>query len=209
MPGLEIIAAFFAASLLLALSPGPDILFVLTQAALFGAKAGIITTLGLISGLWVHTLAVALGVAVVFQTSRVAFNLLKYFGAAYLCWLAWLSFRASATLAKTGTHASFIGYKALYRRGVIMNISNPKVALFFLAFLPQFCEPAKGYIWAQIIILGMLFMFAAMLVFIGVAFCAGKLASHFIKSPGIQIFLHRAAAFVFLGLACALVFTGQ
>ena len=146
---IDVALAFFGTAVILALAPGPDILFVLSQSALYGARAGICTTLGLASGLIVHTTAVALGVAVLFQTSALAFTLLKVAGAAYLLYLAWLSFRAGAVLSGTGK-VDFLGYGALYRRGIIMNVTNPKVTLFFLAFLPQFCDPARGSIAAQV-----------------------------------------------------------
>ena len=139
------------------LAPGPDILFVLTQSALYGARAGFATTCGLITGLFVHITAVSLGVAALFQSSETAFNVLKFAGAAYLLYLAWLSFRSGTSKASL-QKAQFPGYGTLYRRGVIMNITNPKVTLFFLAFLPQFADPARGGLTAQIIVLGALFL---------------------------------------------------
>ena len=137
MPPVETLGAFFVASVVMGLAPGPDILFVLTQSALYGARAGFATTCGLITGLFVHITAVSLGVAALFQSSETAFNVLKFAGAAYLLYLAWLSFRSGTSKASL-QKAQFPGYGTLYRRGVIMNITNPKVTLFFLAFLPQF-----------------------------------------------------------------------
>lgn len=207
MPSFDVCAAFFAASLLLALAPGPDIIFVITQAALFGARAGIATTLGLITGLCFHTAAVSLGVAVIFQTSRIAFTLLKCLGAGYLCWLAWLSLRAGTAVARG--NPEFVGYGALYRRGIVMNVTNPKVALFFLAFLPQFCEPARGPVGLQMLFFGFLFMLAALAVFLCASLLGGRVAKKFNSSPRAQVFMHRAAAVIFLGLALMLAFTGQ
>ena len=127
----EVLLTFFAASLLLGIAPGPDNIFVLTQSAVSGVRAGLVTTLGLVTGLCVHTTAVALGVAAIFQTSPLAFTILKCAGAAYLLYLAWMSFRAGALLAHTpGGGAAFPGYAALYRRGIVMNVTNPKVTLF-------------------------------------------------------------------------------
>ena len=131
---LETLGAFFVTAIVMGLAPGPDNIFVLTQSALYGFRAGIVTTLGLMTGLFGHTAAVALGVAALFQTSEMAFTVLKCAGAAYLLYLAWLSFRSGASRAWL-EQSTFPGYWALYRRGVIMNITNPKVTLFFLAFL--------------------------------------------------------------------------
>ena len=189
--------AFFAAALLLSIAPGPDNIFVLTQSALFGVGAGIITTLGLVTGLCVHTTAVALGVAAIFQTSALAFTLLKVAGAGYLLWLAWLSFRAGASTtdvadgAASGTGSNFPGYMTLYRRGIVMNVTNPKVSLFFLAFLPQFCDPARGSVALQVLSLGVLFMLATIVVFWTVAALGGRLAVWFNRSKRGQVMMQR------------------
>ncbi len=207
--------AFFAASLLLGIAPGPDNIFVLTQSALFGVGAGIVTTMGLVTGLCVHTTAVALGVAAIFQTSALAFTLLKTAGAGYLLWLAWLSFRAGASTtdvtdgAAGRGSANFPGYMALYRRGIVMNITNPKVSLFFLAFLPQFCDPARGSVALQVLSLGGLFMLATIVVFWTVAALGGRLAVWFNRSQRGQIMMQRVAGCVFVGLASALMLSGR
>ena len=207
--------AFFAAALLLSIAPGPDNIFVLTQSALFGVGAGIITTLGLVTGLCVHTTAVALGVAAIFQTSALAFTLLKVAGAGYLLWLAWLSFRAGASTtdvtdgAASSTGSNFPGYMTLYRRGIVMNVTNPKVSLFFLAFLPQFCDPARGSVALQVLSLGGLFMLATIVVFWTVAALGGRLAVWFNRSKRGQVMMQRVAGCVFVGLASALLLSGR
>ena len=208
MPSPETLSAFFVTAVIMALAPGPDNLFVLTQSALYGARAGLATTLGLATGLFVHTAAVALGVAALFQTSEAAFTGLKLAGAAYLLYLAWLSFRSGASKASLeGSH--FPGNFALYRRGVIMNITNPKVTLFFLAFLPQFADPARGSLPLQIVIFGVLFQIATLLVFGAVAALGGRLALWFNTSVRGQLLLNRAAGCIFVGLALALLFAGR
>ena len=210
--------AFFVAALLLGIAPGPDNIFVLTQSALFGAGAGMVTTLGLVTGLCVHTTAVALGVAAIFQTSALAFTLLKTAGAGYLLWLAWLSFRAGASTAKIAqedtssdgpAYAAFPGYMALYRRGIVMNVTNPKVSLFFLAFLPQFCDPTRGSVAVQVLILGVLFMLATIVVFWTVAALGGRLAVWFNRSPRGQIIMQRVAGCVFVAMAAALLLSSR
>ncbi|WP_165077450.1 MULTISPECIES: LysE family translocator [unclassified Desulfovibrio] len=212
----EVAGAFFAAALVLSIAPGPDNIFVLTQSALYGAAAGMVTTLGLATGLCFHTTAVALGVAVIFRSSPTAFWVLKILGACYLLYLAWLAFRSGAALARVpegaddaGGAASFPGYGALYRRGILMNVTNPKVCLFFLAFLPQFCEPERGSIPLQVVLLGALFILATLLVFFSVALLGGRLARRFNASRRGQILINRLAGLVFLGLAVALLATGQ
>lgn len=210
--------AFFVAALLLGIAPGPDNILVLTQSALFGAGAGMVTTLGLVTGLCVHTTAVALGVAAIFQTSALAFTLLKTAGAGYLLWLAWLSFRAGASTAQIAqgdassdgpAYAAFPGYMALYRRGIVMNVTNPKVSLFFLAFLPQFCDPTRGSVAVQVLILGVLFMLATIVVFWTVAALGGRLAVWFNRSPRGQIIMQRVAGCVFVAMAAALLLSSR
>ena len=208
MPPVETLGAFFVASVVMGLAPGPDILFVLTQSALYGARAGFATTCGLITGLFVHITAVSLGVAALFQSSETAFNMLKFAGAAYLLYLAWLSFRSGTSKASL-QKAQFPGYGTLYRRGVIMNITNPKVTLFFLAFLPQFADPARGGLTAQIIVLGALFQLATLLVFGCVSLLAGRVAGRFNSSVKGQLFLNRAAGSVFTGLAVMLLVSSR
>ena len=205
---VETLGAFFAASVVMGLAPGPDILFVLTQSALYGARAGFATTCGLITGLFVHITAVSLGVAALFQSSETAFNVLKFAGAAYLLYLAWLSFRSGTSKASL-QRAQFPGYGTLYRRGVIMNITNPKVTLFFLAFLPRFADPARGGLTAQIIVLGSLFQLATLLVFGFLSLLAGRVAGRFNSSVKGQLFLNRAAGCVFTGLAVMLLVSSR
>ena len=196
--------AFFAASVLLALVPGPDNLFVLLHAAAHGARAGLLVVLGLCTGLLFHTAAVALGLAALLAASSAAFTLLKAVGAAYLVWLAWLSWRAAAGIAATETPPP-LGARKTYLRGVLMNISNPKVALFFLAFLPQFVDPAGGAVALQILQLGGVFMLATLITFGAIALLAGRFGQLLQNSPRAQVRLNRAASVVFASLALRLV----
>ncbi len=197
---------FFGASILLALAPGPDNIFVLTQSALFGRRAGITVMLGLCTGLIFHSSAVALGVAVIFQTSAVAFSALKFIGASYLVYLAWQAFHASAEKIQAKSECEVKNWK-LYRRGIIMNITNPKVSIFFLAFLPQFADPARGPVSLQILLLGGVFIVSTILVFGGIAILAGSIGQWLNRSDLAQSILNKVAGTVFLGLALKLVTT--
>ncbi len=203
MLDFETILLFITASSLLALAPGPDNIFVLTQSMSKGAKDGILITLGLCSGLVFHTTAVALGIAAVFQTSITAFNILKFIGATYLLYLAYLSFKSNSK-TKLDTKQSSLSYFKLYKRGVIMNITNPKVSIFFLAFLPQFTNPQSGNITIQIFILGAIFMLCALVVFSSIALVAGKLGNWFNRSKNAENILNKIAGTVFAGLAIKL-----
>jgi threonine/homoserine/homoserine lactone efflux protein len=203
---LETLGAFFLASIVLAIAPGPDNIFVLTQSAMQGRTAGILITIGLCTGLIVHTTAVTLGVAAIFQASSLAFTALKLVGAAYLVYLAWAAFRASASKLQKSQDEQLQGWQ-LYRRGIIMNVTNPKVSIFFLAFLPQFADPGRGPLSFQMVALGLVFIAATMLVFGGVALTAGSLGEWLKGSPRTQQAMNRIAALVFIGLAINLVLT--
>lgn len=205
---LDTILVFLTASAALGLAPGPDNIFVLTQSALYGRKAGLAVTIGLCTGLLFHTAAVAFGVAVIFQTSQTAFTLLKLVGASYLIYLAWGAFRAgNSDINKAEKGETDISLLALYGRGIVMNITNPKVAIFFLAFLPQFANPAHGAITLQILLFGCLFILTTIVVFSSVAFGAGFLGSWLRNSPKAQIIMNRIAGLVFVGLALRLATT--
>lgn len=195
---------FFTTSVLLGLAPGPDILFVLAQAAQQGKKSGLLVTLGLSTGLLVHTAAVTCGLAAVYAQSALAFTLLKVVGAGYLAWLAWQSFRAGA-LQGDAARVDRLSPGTLYRRGIIMNITNPKVSIFFLAFLPQFADPAKGSLSLQLLLLGVLFIVATILVFSSVSLLAGALGDRFRQSAGAQKLLNRITGTIFAALAVKLV----
>jgi threonine/homoserine/homoserine lactone efflux protein len=201
----EVLGTFFAASLLLGLAPGPDNIFVLTQSALHGRESGLAVVGGLCTGLLGHTLAVALGVAVIFQASATAFTALKLTGAGYLLYLAWQAFRAPAPSPAGPASGAPAGLLPLYRRGIIMNLTNPKVSLFFLAFLPQFADPERGPLQLQLMLLGAVFIVATILVFGSLALLAGTLGALLQRSAPLQRGLNWLAGTVFVGLALALV----
>ncbi|GGB56065.1 threonine transporter RhtB [Roseibium aquae] len=203
---IDVLSVFFVAALALGAAPGPDNLFVLTQSALHGRMAGFVVTLGLCSGLLVHTAAVALGVAAIFETSAAAFTALKVLGAGYLLYLAIGAWRAGATGIGNGA-APKLPLAALYRRGIVMNVTNPKVAIFFLAFLPQFADPAHGSVALQIGLLGVVFIAATVMVFGAVALFGGTIGGFLRKADWAHRALNRAASLVFAGLAARLLLT--
>lgn len=207
MPGIESLAAFLLASVLLCLAPGPDNLYVLSVSALQGWRKGLWVTLGLVSGLWFHTLLVILGVAALLQTSMLAFTLLKMIGAAYLGYLAWQCFRGLAKqqpLVQGQLGSVSLSARQLYRRGVFMNISNPKVTLFFLAFVPQFVSLDSPAV-PQLLLLAGLFMLLALLIFLAIALLAASLSGWLRESAYCQRVLQASTGVVFAGLALRLL----
>lgn len=200
---VESLIAFVFVSALISIAPGPDNIFVLTQSVLYGRKSGVIVTLGLCSGLIVHTAAVAFGVAAIFMSSPLAFNILKYLGATYLLYLAWLAFSAKPSQL-AGSDQGGLSSGALYRRGIFMSITNPKLAIFFLAFLPQFANPQAGGLAGQLLLLGVVFMVVALVIFVVIAYLAGAIGQWFTDSPRGQLYLNRIAGFVFLALSAKL-----
>ena len=204
MPDMELLLLFFMTSILLGLAPGPDNLFVMAQSAQHGRKAGLLVTIGLCTGLLVHTSAVAFGLAAIFQASAVAFTVLKFVGAAYLLYLAWQAFRSSAS-DEGAALVGGVNVRRLYVRGIIMNVTNPKVSIFFLAFLPQFTDPAQGPIAPQVLLLGGLFIVATILVFGSISVLAGTMGSRFRRSAVAQKALNWIAGSIFAGLAVKLV----
>ena len=205
---------FFGVALLLGVTPGPDNLFVLMQSARRGWRMGLCVVLGLCLGLVVHTSAVALGLAAVFAASEIAFSVLKFVGAAYLLYLAWGAWSApvqplAMEVARTQADAGAAGLSDAARwlgQGVIMNLTNPKVLIFFLAFLPQFADPGRGSVSLQIMVLGAVFIAATLLVFGAIACAAGTFGALLQRSAGAQRWLGRASALIFAGLALRLAF---
>ena len=201
---LETIVAFVLASVVLSLVPGPDNIFVMTNSALKGWKSGFYITLGLCTGLIGHTILVAFGVSVIFQTSALAFNGLKIVGACYLIYLGWLSLK-SKELTIDSNDAESVN-RSYYITGIVMNLTNPKVALFFLVFLPQFINPINGGVTIQIFILGFLFILSALFVFSSITFLGSFLEGYLKKSSTINKNINKLAALVYFALAINLFF---
>lgn len=204
MTSIETTLAFFAVSVLLGAAPGPDNLFVLMQSALRGRRAGMLVVLGLCTGLLGHTAAVAVGLAAVFAASATAFTVLKFVGAAYLAWLAWQVLTAPDGGDPAVAEAAPDGWR-MYVRGIVMNLTNPKVILFFLAFLPQFVEADAGPVALQVMWLGLVFIVATLLTFGAIAWFAASIGQRLRSSATARRVLNKSAGLVFLGLAARLV----
>ena len=196
---------FTFASILLTLMPGPDIIFVVTQSVTQGKKSGIMIALGLCTGLIFHISAAALGLSLLIYNSEIAFTILKYIGAAYLIYLGIL---ALINRNKDSFDLDFNDkkeVKKLYSKGILMNILNPKVSLFFLAFMPQFIKTDQANISLQIIILGLIFIIQAILIFIAVSYLADKLASKLLKNMRASKVLNWIKSLIYLGIGIELI----
>lgn len=196
---------FVSAAVLLTLMPGPDILFVITQSITRGRRAGIVFASGLCTGLKAHVTAVSLGVSVLLMSSPVAFTILKFAGAAYLLYLG-----VKAFLARHENHfdlnTSGAASGKLYRKGILMNILNPKVILFFLAFFPQFIDKGIENPIPQMLLLGAIFMVQAFLIFSTVAFLADRLARRLMQNPRIALGVNITEALIYCAIGISILF---
>ena len=193
---------YLCACMALTVAPGPDNIFVITQGITRGRKAAIVTALGMCSGVSVHTTAAALGISAIFYSSAMAFNLVKYAGAIYLLYLAWKTVRSRSSLTLAGGVS--LPAAALFRRGFIMNVLNPKVALFFLAFLPQFVTPAAGHLPLQMLLLGGIFMLQAVAIFSLIGWFSGAIGKQLLSRPHVAKYFDWLTAGVFTSLGIKL-----
>lgn len=176
--------SFLGASVLLTVMPGPDNIFVLTESLTKGYRNGVAISVGLCLGVLIHTFAAATGLSIVIQKSALAFSILKYLGAAYLFYLAYKSMSETKLEITIGEKQSIVKTRIfpLIRKGFLMNVLNPKVSLFFIAFLPQFVSSNGMNITIQMIILGLIFMFQALVIFSLIAILSSRLTSY-VNSP--------------------------
>ncbi|MBI5107953.1 MAG: LysE family translocator [Rhodocyclales bacterium] len=198
----DVLLAFLAASALVTIAPGPDNLMVLSVGISRGREAGIGFGLGCALGCFVHTLWATLGIGAVVMTSEDTFNVLKMAGAAYLVYIGVMAWRhaGASTLIKLDDGKPE-PITAHLRRGFIANVINPKVALFFIAFLPQFVEPARGPVWLQMVLLGALFAGQTVLIFGSLGWFAGGIGARLQRQPGLAVWLDRCAGTIFFALA--------
>lgn len=202
---LTIYLSFIGVSLLLIIAPGPDNIFVMAQSISYGKKEGIATALGLCSGVTIHTLAASIGLSAILYQSNIAFSILKYLGAFYLLYLAYQAFRSSNEVGEFAKPKKQT-LPALYRRGFLMNVLNPKVSLFFLAFLPQFIEKNGISVPLQMIVLGLTFMILTLIVFSIIAIFAGSLGEKLLQNEKSSRIINLSQGAIFTGIGLKLFF---
>ncbi len=191
---------FAIAALLLNLTPGNDMLYVAARSTSQGIKAGIISSLGIMVGCMVHILAAVAGLSAIIAESALAFDIIKYLGAAYLIYLGIRSILSKRKSIELKTGLKIMSYQKIFWQGVITNVLNPKVALFFLAFLPQFIDIRAGNSHWQILFLGTWFNLGGTLVNIIVALLFGKISSWLTRSPNFVQWQERITGLVLIGL---------
>lgn len=202
---LVTIISFLGASVLLTLAPGPDILYVMTQSITQDKKAGIFTAFGLCSGVFIHTTAAAIGISAILYSSTAIFNGVKLIGASYLLYLAYKEFRSKSEESAI-LKGEALEYSKLYKKGVLMNVLNPKVALFFLALLPQFINENGINAGAQMMILGIIFMIQAFIIFSLISFFSGTIGDKLLKNRKIASKFNfiKGTVYAFIGINIAL-----
>ncbi|WP_246139871.1 LysE family translocator [Flagellimonas hymeniacidonis] len=197
----DTLLVFVMASAALAISPGPDNIFVLTQSISNGVKSGLATVAGLVSGCLVHTTLLAFGISEIIKRSDSLFFGIKLFGAAYLIYLAIMVYRSGSAISLDQKVNPAKGLSKLFWKGFTMNVLNPKVTIFFLAFFPGFLFSNELSTVTQFYVLGLLFMLSAFVVFSTIAFLAGSISSYLLKYPNTGIYLKWLQIVVFIGIA--------
>jgi threonine/homoserine/homoserine lactone efflux protein len=208
MPEVNSLLLFMLATLTLNITPGPDMLYIIARGTEQGRSAGIVSALGISAGCLVHTLLVASGLAVLLRTVPVAYDVIKYTGAAYLIYLG-VRALTSRRRMEADRQVAKRGLGPIFLQGMLTNLLNPKVALFFLAFLPQFINQSQGRIALQIIILGLLFNLLGTTVNIIVSVAASITGGHFRSRLGDSSVFRWATGGVLIGLGIRLAFLGR
>lgn len=193
------IGLFLIAAALLALAPGPDIVYVLTRGIAEGRRAGFAAALGFATGVIFHTALAALGIAALIRSSEFAFSLVRYAGAAYLVYLGVRTLMSRGGVELGNSNSSITLWK-VYKQSVIGNALNPKVTLFFLSFLPQFINVNAGHVELQMVLLGVLFMMETVIIFGAIAFFSGSIGDRLRSNPAIATRLNMFAGIIFVAL---------
>ena len=213
MFGIENYIGFIFAGILLNVTPGTDSMYIITRSMSQGQKAGFYSVLGIISGILVHTMLASLGLSVLLAKSPMAFTLVKYIGASYLCYLGFkMLITKKAPLIANGlpdnaplvTKKSLEGWQ-IYKQGVLTNTFNPKVALFFLAFFPQFIDSSYTNSMLSFFLLGLTFATTGFIWFACLALLASKFSENLRKNPTIEVILNRISGVIFIGMGIKLL----
>ena len=199
-------ALFITVSWALIIAPGPDMLYVITRGMTHGRGAGMLSAIGVICGILVHTTAAALGLTLIFQTSATAFLIVKYLGALYLIYLGIKSWRDKSNFYLQRS-SSTVSSRQLFWQGVLSNVLNPKIAIFFLAFLPQFVDKGGDQVTLQLTVLGLIFAFLGLCFLLVIGYSSGTIGSWLSRRPQYAQLSQRLTGGILIGLGLRLALT--
>jgi threonine/homoserine/homoserine lactone efflux protein len=205
----EILYAFVMATAALAVAPGPDNIYVMMQSITYGKKFGMATVAGLISGCLIHTTLLAFGVSAIIKESDSIFFIIKLLGALYLFFLAYKVFKSTPEIYFGESLIAKKSMVQLFRKGFIMNVLNPKVTIFFLAFFPGFLFSKNISTVIQFYVLGLLFMFVSFVIFGLIALLSGAISNYITKHSGVGCFLKWLQIIVFIGIGVYILFSDK
>lgn len=205
MPDIQQLVLFAAASAVLAVTPGPDILYVITRGMTQGKAAALSAAAGFSLGNIAHTSFAVFGLSAVIMSSAMAFTVIKLLGAAYLIYIGWKTFTAKSS-SINGSGGKIISPKAIFFQSITANILNPKVAIFFLAFLPQFVKPEAGSAPLQMAVFGLVFIICTFIVFSACGLLAGYIGDYLKKNEKAESRLNKTAGLILMGLGLSLAF---
>lgn len=201
--------AFVIATATLAVSPGPDNIFVLTQSMVNGKRKGLATVFGLISGCLIHTTLLAFGVSALIKENEIIYIIIKIFGAGYLLYLAFMVYKSPSEISLQHSSITNKSELQLFKQGFIMNVLNPKVTIFFLAFFPGFLFSKELSSIIQFYVLGSLFMLVSFIIFSFIAILASQLSGFIKGNKGVGAVLKWLQIIVFFGIAVYLLFSNK
>ncbi len=204
LPDPASLAVFLTASVVISITPGPDLTYVFARGLAHGRRAGVVSVAGIVSGLVIHTFLVAFGLAALVAGSDTAFDMIRYMGAAYLVWMGVRLIRTKGGLNANGRSASG-RWSTLYLQGLLTNLLNPKILLFFLAFLPQFADPVRGSVALQIIVLGAILTGCGLVALMTVALASGTMGGVLARHPAWLRVQNAVTGSLMIGLALYLL----
>lgn len=202
------IGLFVLASILLAITPGPDMIYIATRSIAQGKNTGLVSVLGVNTGILIHTFAAALGLSALIAASAVAFSIVKYAGAGYLIYLGIQTFLSKSDRLEIGSTARAKLSQVFYQ-GLLVNLFNPKIILFFLAFLPQFVDSSQGNVKLQLLFLGILFVAVTIPISIGVGLAGGQLGIWLRAKKGVQQATKWVTGSIYIALGLTTAMTGS
>ncbi|MGY0425221.1 MAG: LysE family translocator [Polaribacter sp.] len=198
---LETLFSFVIATTILVISPGPDNMLVLTQSIVYGKKFGLVTVFGLMSGCIIHTTLVAFGISAIIKENEELFFIIKLLGALYLLFLAYKVYKSDAKILISPQNSPQKTTLQLFKTGFLMNVLNPKVTIFFLAFFPQFLFSKEISTIFQFYVLGFLFILVSFVIFGLIAVLAGRISTYLKQHPKTGMYLKWAQIVVFVCIA--------